>query len=348
MAQNCWEIPSTRLVMAPVRVSRRSLFAAPVLAGPLSLSGLLTATAAAAPEDFRSYLAGVRADALAAGIRTGTVDFALYYARYLPHVIELDHRQPERTISFAEYLDKVVTPERIAGARRHLADNRRLLDAISEHYGVDAPVIVALWGVESDFGKATGDYWVVSALATLGYEGRRSGYFRHELIAALRILDRRDIRANRMLGSWAGAMGQCQFMPSTYLRYAVDYDGRGQRDIWHDRADVLASIANFIAHLGWRAGESWGWEVALPGGFDTRFAGLETRRPLDVWRRMGVRDIDGRALPDEGSEASLVLPDGAGGAAYLVFNNFRVIMRWNKSTYFATAVGYLFDSMARA
>jgi membrane-bound lytic murein transglycosylase B len=339
---------STRLMMAPVRVSRRSLFAAPALAAPISLSGLLTVTAAAAPGDFRAYLAGVRDDALAAGIRPGTVDFALHYARYLPHVIELDNRQPERTISFAEYLDKVVTPERIASARRHLADNRLLLDAVSERYGVDAPVIVALWGVESDFGKTTGDYWVVSALATLGYEGRRSFYFRRELIAALRILDQGDIRADRMLGSWAGAMGQCQFMPSTYLRYAVDYDARGQRDIWRDRADVFASIANFVTHLGWRAGESWGWEVALPGGFDTRYAGLETRQPLDVWRRLGVRDMDGRTLPEEGGEASLVMPDGVGGAAYLVFDNFRVIMRWNKSTYFATAIGYLTDSMARA
>jgi membrane-bound lytic murein transglycosylase B len=339
---------STRLVMAPVQVSRRALFAAPILAAPSALSGLsIVKAAAASDEDFGVFLKEMRRDALAAGIRAGTVDFALRYARFLPHVIELDHRQPERTLSFAEYLDKVVTPERIADARRHLADNRLLLDGIAERYGVDAPVIVALWGVETDFGKVTGNYWVVSALATLGYQGRRSPYFRRELIAALRILDEGDIRADRMLGSWAGAMGQCQFMPSTFLRYAVDYDGRGRRDIWGDRADVLASIANFIARLGWHMGESWGQEVALPGGFDMRYAGLETRQPVSAWRRLGVRDIGGRALPEEG-EASLVLPDGDGGAAYLVFGNFRVIMRWNKSTYFATAVGYLTDSMARA
>ncbi|HZU88258.1 MAG TPA: lytic murein transglycosylase [Stellaceae bacterium] len=333
--------------MAPLRVSRRLLFAAPVLAAPSSLSGLLTKPARAAEEGFGVFLAEMRRDALAAGIRAGTVDFALRYARYLPHVIALDQRQPERTLSFAEYLDKVVTPERIADARRHLADNRLLLDGIAERYGVDAPVIVALWGVETDFGKVTGNYWVVSSLATLAYQGRRSPYFRRELIAALRILDEGDVRADRMLGSWAGAMGQCQFMPSTFLRYAVDYDGRGRRDIWSDRADVLASIANFIAHLGWRMGESWGQEVVLPDGFDMRFAGLEVRQPIAAWRRLGVRDIDDRVLPEE-SEASLVLPDGEGGAAYLVFDNFRVIMRWNKSTYFATAVGYLTDSMARA
>jgi membrane-bound lytic murein transglycosylase B len=334
--------------MAPLHVSRRSLLAAPVLAAPLIAPGLLVKTAAAAPEDFGLFLEGVRRDALAAGIRAGTVDFALRYARFLPHVIELDRRQPERVMSFAEYLDKVVTPQRIADARRHLADNRRLLDDIFERYGVDPPVIVALWGVETDFGKVTGNYWVVSSLATLGYQGRRSLYFRHELIAALRILDEGDVRADHMLGSWAGAMGQCQFMPSTFLRYAVDYDGTGRRDIWGDRADVLASIANFLARLGWRAGESWGHEVVLPGDFDPQLAGLATRQPVAAWRRLGVRSGDGAALPEEEDEASLVLPGGAGGPAYLVFNNFRVIMRWNRSTYFATAVGSLIDDMARA
>jgi membrane-bound lytic murein transglycosylase B len=309
--------------MAPLHVSRRSLLAAPVLAAPIIAPGLLVKTAAAAPEDFGLFLEGVRRDALAAGIRAGTVDFALHYARFLPHVIELDRRQPERVMSFAEYLDKIVTPQRIADARRHLADNRRLLDGIFERYGVDPPVIVALWGVETDFGKVTGNYWVVSSLATLGYQGRRSFYFRHELIAALRILDEGDVRADRMLGSWAGAMGQCQFMPSTFLRYAVDYDGTGRRDIW-------------------------GREVVLPGDFDPQLAGLATRQPVAAWRRLGVRSGDGAALPEEADEASLVLPGGAGGPAYLVFNNFRVIMRWNRSTYFATAVGSLIDDMARA
>lgn len=333
--------------MAPFQVSRRALFAAPVLAAPAALS-VLAKAAEAAPEDFGAFLAGVRRDALAEGIRTGTVDFALHYAQYLPHVIALDHRQPERTMSFAEYLAKVVTPTRVASARRHLADNRPLLDGVARRYGVDPPVIVALWGVETDFGKITGDYWVVSSLATLGYQGRRSPYFRRELIAALRILDEGDVRPRHMMGSWAGAMGQCQFMPSTFLSYAVDYDGRGRRNIWSDRADVLASIANFLARLGWRAGESWGEEVALPGSFDMRYSGLETRRPIAAWRRLGVGGLDGGALPPADGEASLVLPDGAGGPAYLVFNNFRTIMKWNRSTYFATAVGYLMNSMERA
>jgi membrane-bound lytic murein transglycosylase B len=347
MAEKSWGILSNEVFMPPREVSRRLLFAAPVLAAPMALSGLLAKATDAAPEDFGVFLDGVRRDALAQGIRANTVDFALHYTRFLPHVIELDYRQPERTLSFAEYFAKVVTPERIANARRHLADNRILLDGVSERFGVDPPVIVALWGVETDFGKVTGDYWVISALATLGYEGRRSPYFRRELISALRILDNGDIRSDRMLGSWAGAMGQCQFMPSTFLHYAVDYDGSGRRDIWGNRADVLASIANFIARLGWHTGESWGQQVVLPGGFDMRFAGLDTRQPIMAWRRLGVRSTGGRVLPDDG-DASLVLPDGDGGPAYLVFANYRVIMRWNKSVYFATAVGYLVDSMARA
>lgn len=333
--------------MAPLRVSRRALFAAPVLAMPAVWPALARADDAA-PADFDAYLAGVRREALDAGIRAGTVDYALHYARYLPHVVALDHRQPEHRLSFAEYLDKIVTPTRIAAAQQRLADNRPLLDAVSQRYGVDAPVIVALWGVETNFGKITGDYWVVSSLATLGFEGRRSPYFRHELIAALRILDEGDVRADHMLGSWAGAMGQCQFMPSTFLHYAVDYDGLGRRNIWTDRADVLASIANFLSHLGWRMGEGWGEEVTLPDGFDARGAGLETRQPIAAWSSLGVRGADGGALPAVAGEASLVLPDGAGGPAYLVFNNFRTIMKWNHSTYFAAAVGYLADSMARA
>ena len=186
-----------------------------------------------------------------------------------------------------------------------------------------------------------------SAVATLAYDGRRGRYFRSELIAALRILDGRDVAFREMTGSWAGAMGQCQFMPSTYLGYAVDYDGDGRRDIWGDRADVLASIANYLARLGWRGGEGWGREVRLPDGLESRLGALDSERPLGEWRRLGVRPVGGRALAGPPQEASLVLPDGAGGRAFLVYHNFATIMRWNKSTFFAAAVGYLADSMQR-
>jgi len=326
-----------------LRVSRRAMLAVPFVAAP----GVIAGGAKAAEADFYAFLAGVRRDATAQGIRAPTVESALHSAQFLPHVIELDRKQPEQVLTFSEYLDKVVTQQRKEDARRELTANRALLDAISRRWGVEPPIIVALWGLESDFGKITGNYSVISSLATLAYDGRRSSYFRSELIAALRILDQGHIRLENMTGSWAGAMGQCQFMPSSFLSYAVDYDGDGRRDIWNDRADVLASIANYIGRLGWRGGESWGREVLVPPGLDPRFAGLELRRPTGEWNRLGVRSVDAGPLASRESEASLVMPDGATGPAFLVYENFRVIMRWNKSTYFAASVGYLADSMRR-
>ena len=326
-----------------VRVSRRSILAVPLLAA----SGLVPGLARAAQGEFSAFLAGVRRDATVQGIRMATVENALRSAQFLPHVIELDRKQPEQVLTFSEYLDKVVTPQRKEDARRELSANRALLDAIWRRYGVEPPIVVALWGLESDFGRITGNYPVISALATLAYDGRRSSYFRSELIAALRILDQGHIRVENMTGSWAGAMGQCQFMPSSFLSYAVDYDGDGRRDIWNDRADVLASIANYIGRLGWRGGEGWGREVLVPPGLDPSVAGLELRRPTGEWGRLGVRSIDSGPLATRESEASLVLPDGVNGPALLVYDNFRVIMKWNKSTYFAASVGYLADSMVR-
>ena len=330
------------VLMASPRVSRRVVFTVPFLAA----SGAAR-HAAAGDGDFSAFLSGVRRDAAAQGIRGSTIEVALRRAEYLSHVIELDRKQPERTLTFGEYLDKVVTSQRMDGARRELAENRVLLDGIWRRFNVEPRFVVALWGIESDFGKIMGNFAVVSALATLAYDGRRSSYFRGELISALRILDQGHIRADNMTGSWAGAMGQCQFMPSTFLGYAVDYDGDGRKDIWNDRADALASIANFISHLGWRGGEGWGREVMLPAGFDARYTGLEVKRPTGEWSRLGVRSVDAGPLAGREGEASLVMPDGAGGPAFLVYDNFRTIMKWNKSTYFAAAVGYLADSMAR-
>jgi peptidoglycan lytic transglycosylase B len=330
--------------MSSFRLRRRALLAAPLLAAPFCIRG----AADAATSEFGSFLAELRRAALARGIRPGTVAAAFRAIEYLPHVIELDRRQPEHVLTFDEYLAKVVTPDREEHARERLAENRTLLRGIERHFGVDPELIVALWGVESDFGKVLGNYEVPSALATLAFEGRRRSYFRPELFAALRILDGGNIGVRQMTGSWAGAMGQCQFMPSTYLGYAVDYDGDGRRDIWNDRADVLASIANFIAHLGWHQGERWGEEVVLPAGFDTSRSGLGIWRSTAEWSRLGIRAADGTPLSGEASEASLVLPDGAEGPALLVHHNFRTIMRWNNSTYFAAAVGYLTDSMRQS
>ena len=329
--------------MTSTPLSRRLVFAAPFL----TAAGAAIQPLSAAESDFYSFLSGLRRDAAGQGIRASTIDVALRNAQYLPHVIDLDRKQPERTMTFGEYLDKVVTTQRMDGARRELGENRVLLEGIWRRYNVEPRFVVALWGIESDFGRVMGNYAVVSALATLAYDGRRSSYFRGELISALRILDQGHIRADNMMGSWAGAMGQCQFMPSTFLGYAVDYDGDGRKDIWNDRADALASIANFISRLGWRGGEGWGREVMLPAGFDPHSTGLDIKRPTGEWSRLGIRSADAGPLAGREGEASLVMPDGSGGPAFLVYENFRTIMKWNKSTYFATAVGYLADSMAR-
>ncbi len=330
-------------MMMPFRLSRRALLAAaPLLAVPLG-----GGTAAAAESDFYDFLAGVRRDAYAQRVRLATIDIAFRYIQYLPHVIELDRRQPERRMTFDEYLAKVVTQQRLDDARRHLVDNWGLLQQVQRRFYVQPRFIVALWGVESDFGRTMGSYLVPAALATLAYDGRRGSLFRAELIAALKILDQGDIRIDNMVGSWAGAMGQCQFMPSTFLSYAVDFDRNGRRDIWSDRADVLGSIANYISHLGWHGNEDWGREVVLPQNFDTRLAGLDSRRSIIEWNRLGVRPVG--AAPFTGHEpyASLVLPDGIGGPALLVYDNFRTIKRWNNSTYFAVAVGTIADSIGR-
>jgi membrane-bound lytic murein transglycosylase B len=329
--------------MMPFRPSRRALLAAaPLLALPLG-----GGRAIGAESDFSSFLAGLRRDALAQGVRPGTVDLAFRYIQFLPKVIELDQRQPDRTLTFADFITKVVNPQRIEDARRNLAENLGLLQRVQQRFGVQPRFIVALWGVESDFGKTQGSYSVPAALATLAYEGRRGPMFRSEAITSLKIIDQGHIRADNMLGSWAGAMGQCQFIPSTFLSYAVDFDGDGRRDIWNNRGDVLGSIANYLARLGWRSSESWGREVAVPGNFNSRLAGLESRRPLGDWMRMGVRSIGAPLTGREAGEASLLLPDGPGGRALLVFDNFRATMKWNKSVKFAASVGMIADGIER-
>jgi membrane-bound lytic murein transglycosylase B len=326
-------------------VSLRPLAAVAVLVLALALGP--ARPAASAETDFATWLAGVREEALSRGIKPATLDRAFAGVHPLPRVLELDRAQPERTLTYAEYLKRVVTPGRIATARKRLAENRALLREIGGKYHVQPRFIVALWGIESDFGRLTGGFPVISALATLAYDGRRSSFFRGELMAALTILDHGDITPEAMLGSWAGAMGQSQFMPSNFLGYAVDYRGAGRRDIWHRREDVFASIANYLSGLGWRGEEGWGRGVRLPPGFDQSLAGLETRKTLAEWQRLGVRRGDGGDLPGrEGRiEASLVLPGGAGGPALLVYDNFRAILKWNNSIFFASAVGSLADSI---
>ena len=316
-------------------VSLLLLFSALVLATPAS----------AADKDFKSWLAGVRQEAIAQGLRPQSVDRALRDVHPIDRVLELDQRQPESTLTFDQYIERVVSQGRIKNGRDRLAENRPLLDEIGRRYGVQPRYIVALWGIETDFGRVTGDFPIISALATLAYDGRRSAFFRRELIAAIKIVDQGYIKPEEMTGSWAGAMGQTQFMPSSYLQYAVSYSNDGRRDIWHRREDVFASIANYLARLGWHGDEAWGRRVQLPKNFDVGLAGKDIRKPIAEWQRLGVRQTGGGDLPPAARDASVILPSGTDGPALLIYDNFRAILRWNNSSYFAAAVGYLADAL---
>jgi membrane-bound lytic murein transglycosylase B len=292
---------------------------------------------------FTDWLEGVRSDGLKRGVGEETLRLALTGLKPIPRVIELDRRQPEFTLTFPQYLSRVASDQRIRKGRNKLRENRELLDEIGNHYGIAPQYIVALWGIETDFGRIDGGFPVIGALATLAYDGRRSSYFRKELMNALVILDEGHITLERMKGSWAGAMGQSQFMPSSFLRFARDYDGDGHRDIWGSKADVFASAATYLTSSGWKKGERWGRRVQVPTGFDPALAGLEVKKALGEWQALGIRRLDGGALPASDIQASILLPDGAHGPAYAVYNNFRVILRWNRSNYFALTVGSLAD-----
>ena len=325
-------------------VSRRQLLvrlAAVAAAAPVLLGGI--GPAQGADQDFATWLTAFKQDALGAGVHQGTLDAAFAGVAPIPRVLELDQRQPETTITFDTYVTRVVSDARIQAGRQHLADDRELLGEIGAKYGVQPRFIVALWAIETDFGRVQGDYPIVASLATLAYDGRRGAFFRKELIAALKILDQGHIRPDELRGSWAGAMGQTQFMPSTFLAYAVDYAGTGKQDIWHDKRDALASIANYLASLGWQGDYTWGRPVRLPAGFDPALLGGQVLRTVDQWRTLGVQRDDGGILPQATLDAGLVQPGGAAGPTLMVYGNYRAIMKWNRSLYFATAVSYLAD-----
>ncbi|MGH6976478.1 MAG: lytic murein transglycosylase [Stellaceae bacterium] len=328
-------------------VIRLVAIVAAVLAGISAADAQELSQSASAPGQpgFHAFIQDVRRDALKQGITPVTLDRAFANVAYMPHVIELDRQQPESTLTFDEYIDRVVSPTRRERGREMLTENRALLDAVGRKYGVAPRFIVALWGIESDYGRLTGNFSEIDALATLAYDGRRSAFFRKELINALIVVQRMHVDPRAMTGSWAGAMGQSQFMPSSFLNYAVSWRGDAPPDIWTNKADVFASVANYLAHVGWHPDESWGIAVKAPAGLDQTLIGLGHRKPLAEWAALGVAQASGSALQDSPTTASLIEPDGDSGPALLVFDNFRVILRWNNSSYFATAVGYLADAV---
>ncbi|PJI48566.1 MAG: murein transglycosylase [Pseudomonas sp.] len=295
-------------------------------------------------QSFAQWRDGFRTQALAAGISAQTFDRAFQGIEPDESVVTADRSQPEFSRPIWQYLESAVSPARVHNGQGRTLENAEVLQRIEITYGVDREAVVAIWGMESNFGQQMGSKNVIRSLATLAYEGRRPDFGRDQLLAALRIIQHGDVPASNMIGSWAGAMGQTQFIPTTYNQYAVDFDGDGRRDIWGSSSDALASTANYLKTSGWQRGQTWGFEVRLPQGFDYSLAEMSIRKPMAEWLRQGVRPASGTLPSDPQASVSLVLPAGYRGPAFLVTDNFRAILKYNNSTSYALAVGLLADS----
>jgi membrane-bound lytic murein transglycosylase B len=313
--------------------------------GLLFLSLLFSASISLAQEQsFDEWLEELRAEALGLGISEATLDAALTLVEEpIPRVLELDKSQPEFVQTFAGYMRNRLSDARIERGKSLLVEYKDLFNRIQQQYGVQPHYLVSFWALESNFGDFTGGFSVVNALATLAYDPRRSDFFRNELLTALRIIEEGHIPVEQMSGSWAGAMGQCQFMPSTFYTYARDGDGDGRVDIWNSVPDVFSSAANYLSQNGWQGDERWGREVILPDGFDFTQTGTGVRKTVTQWNSLGIRRVNGNALGNADMLGSIVLPAGAEGPAFLVYDNFRTTMVWNRSTFYAISVGHLAD-----
>jgi membrane-bound lytic murein transglycosylase B len=310
---------------------------------PAISSGILMGSAgvARAAGSFQSFLVAVDRQAAYKGVSYATRRAALYGLGPNQDVIRLDNRQPEFTETWAQYAAGRLSATRIAHGRQDYAANRTLLAAIRGQFGVDPGVIMGIWGLETNYGQNTGGFSVVQALATLGWSSHRGSYFTGELISALRIIDSGAISARGMTGSYAGAMGQPQFMPSVYLKLAVSYGGAGRPDIWTSVPDSLASIAHYLSVSGWRAGEPWGEQVALGASVDAAAIDPDQAEPLSRWIAMGLRRMPGHPAVAADMPARLIQPDGVGGQSFLVYPNYRAIRRYNPSDFYALSVGLL-------
>ena len=320
----------------------------------LLLSSHLVGDAVAAaplpePRDWARCLTQLRDTAARQGVPASTWD--RHAAGLAPDASVLDalDAQPEFVTPIWDYLAALVDAERIADGRERLRAHATTLEKVEARYGVDAATVVAVWGVESDFGRVFGKRPLLTSLATLSCAGRRQSYFRGELIAAMKILHAGDVRAEDLRGSWAGAFGHTQFMPTAFLRLAVDFDGDGRRDLIHSDIDALASTANYLAQAGWRRGERWGFEVRVPKGFDASAAGRRGRHPLSEWARRGVTRVDGSALVGADAPAArpaaVILPTGATGPAFVVFRNYDAIFSYNAAESYALAIALLSDRL---
>lgn len=339
--------------------TKPSIAAKPAHSKPQPDNGAKAQTAQKNAAGFKLYVKGLRQEAEAAGYPKALLDEVFPTLKFQQTVVKADKGQPEFVETLDTYLPKRVNAQRIKMARDAYQKYQAELAPISAKYGVPARFIVALWGLESAFGRITGNYSVPSALATMAYEGRREEMFRREFFLALDILREGHIKFANMKGSWAGAMGHTQFMPSAFIKYAQDGDGDGHKDIWTNRVDAFASIANYLKTEGWQNGQSWGRQVRLPKNFDyarvipkgskDRAQWLQWWRerelPLTQWRKLGVRSADGPALLASAMKATVVMPDDKDGRAYLAYPNYQVLMHWNRSYYFVSSVGYLADEI---
>jgi len=290
---------------------------------------------------FTKYVENLKKEAIESGIDNNIVDNAFENVEFLQRSVSSDKQQPEFKMTLDTYIPRAVPDWKVEQAREAYAKHYHLLQKIGKEYGVQPRFIVALWGIETNFGRLTGRHYVISSLTTMAYEGRREALFKKQLFAALTILEQGHISQDKFIGSWAGAMGQVQFMPTSYLNYAVDYDGDGRKDIWNTPADVFASAANYLKTEGWNDQQTWGRQVKLPSDFDTQLAGIKQQKSLAQWQELGVRRYEGQDLPNVDMQASIVIPDDQNGRVYLAYNNYKVLMHWNRSYYFATAVSYL-------
>lgn len=329
-----------------MRILARSLFAAASVA--VALSGAPSGVAAQQIIDngpFGTWLENLKAEAIAKGFNASTVEQALAGVAPIERVIELDRKQPEFTLTFGGYMNRVISDARIKRGRELLKKHKVMLDEIAAKHGVQPRFLVAFWGLETNFGDHFGAFPVAGSLATLAHDGRRSQFFREQLLAALDLMSRGDMPID-VKGSWAGAMGNFQFIPSTYRDFAIDYDGDGVRDLWHNLHDAFASASNYLRRSGWNDERTWGREVHLPEGFDVSLTGLGTRKNLAAWQALGVRRADGkRDLPKVDIEGSILLPAGLTGPAFMIYGNFDAILHWNRSIFYAIAVGHLADRL---
>ncbi|MHB8915698.1 MAG: lytic murein transglycosylase [Thiobacillus sp.] len=314
----------------------------------LVLALSLLVTSAQAQMDFTNWLAEFSQEARARGISQATLDQALRDIQVAPRVVELDRKQPEFVESFLSYLERRVTLQRVARGQALLSEYQPLLDKVEERYGVPRQTLVAFWGLETNYGSVMGNTPIPAALATLAFDGRRSAFFRSQLFDALALIEAGHVSASEMQGSWAGAMGQMQFMPSTYRRYAVDGDNNGRINLWDSVPDALFSAAHYLNQAGWKPGQPIALQVLLPESFNWGQARLYHRRAVSDWQALGVTSINGRTMPLPDQRAAIILPQGARGPAFMVFDNFDVVMQWNRSVHYALSVALLSDQLVGA